>query len=112
MPPAEIRRPSSPHATLLRLLIAQPLVALGFRQLHSAFGLGGYGAAAPALCGLIAFILAGVLFAPGIASLLSRPLGLWLGGLFYTEERFTAPPDDLLFSLRLRILDRHFDSLN
>jgi hypothetical protein len=101
-----------PWLLVLRLLLALPLVALGFRQLHSAFELGGYGAAAPALFGLIAFILAGVLFAPSLLTLLSRPFGLWLGGLFYHEDRFTAPPDDLLFSLRLRILDRHFASVD
>lgn len=70
------------------------------------FGMLGYGVLSLGCC-----MAAGICFAPQLVPVVARPLANLLGGLIYPEQRFEAPPPDLLRKLRQSVTDRHFDSV-
>lgn len=59
-----------------------------------------------------AFIFAAILLVTNGSWLWFRPFGKLFGGLFYPEETITQPPKDLLFSLRMRLRDRFWESVD
>ncbi len=88
------------------------LVVQGFRLLFSASRSNGWDAAMPALFGVICFIAAAVLLAPRLVGIIAHPVTSLVGGLFYPQVRFTAPPDSHLVALRARIVDGQFKAAN
>jgi len=97
--------------TLASLVASAAFAVQGFRLLYRASQGAGWSAATPALFGVICLILAACLAAPRLVSVLTYPVNSLLGGLFYPQQHFTAPPDDLLLKLRIRILGREFESV-
>ena len=97
--------------TIVPLLASAAFMVQGFRLLFRASQGSGWSAASPALFGVICLIVAACLAAPRLVSVLTYPLNSLLGELFYPQQRFTAPPDDLLLKLRIRILGREFESV-
>jgi hypothetical protein len=94
------------------LIAAAGFTAGGFRLLFNASRNPGWGAAAPALFGVICLIIAACLVAPRIVGIITYPVTTLLDRLFHPADRFTAPPDSLLLSMRMRILDRRFDTVD
>lgn len=86
------------------------LIVRGFRFLFSISPGDSWGAAVPALFGFACMIAGAVCLAPGLIGVVTRPLTSFFGGFFYPEQHITAPPEPLIRALRLRILDRHFES--
>lgn len=97
---------------LVCLGCAAGLIALGLRFLTVAMGVGGLAAVGPALIGIGCFVGAAIFIAPSIVGTVVRPLTSWFGDLFYPTETLRQPPKDLLFSLRMRLRDRYWDSVD
>ncbi|MCS6244823.1 MAG: hypothetical protein H2172_13340 [Opitutus sp.] len=97
--------------TLTTLVASTAFAVQGFRLLFRASQGSGWSAASPALLGVICLIIAACLAAPRLVSVLTYPLNSLIGGFFYPQQRFTAPPDDLLLKLRIRISGREFESV-
>lgn len=97
--------------TIFPLLASAAFMVQGFRLLFRASQGAGWSAASPALFGVICLIVAACLAAPRLVIVITSPLNTLLGALVYPQHRFTAPPDDLLLKLRIRILDGQFESV-
>lgn len=98
-------------ARIIAIVAGVIFAALGLLCAYAAsevFSLGvvGFGMLSLGFC-----TAAGICFAPQLVPVVARPLTGLLGGLFYPEQRFEAPPEDLLRKLRQSLADRHFDSV-
>jgi hypothetical protein len=58
------------------------------------------------------FVSAAVAFALAFGGYMARPGARFLGSLFYPEETLKEPPENLLFALRMRLRDRHWESVD
>lgn len=91
----------------LRFGVAGWLIVGAFRSLGGA-GLGFFELSI--IYGVVQLVLAGIILGYMFSGWMSLPFGSFFGSLFYSSERITAPPADLLHSLRLKILDHYHDS--
>lgn len=98
--------------TVFLWLVATGLLVVAFRLLGEAFAQESLLVAlvyAPPAMGCL--IVAGLCVAPSFIGLAARQVGGFFGSLFYPEEYHQEPPTDLLKSLRMRIRDRMFWSV-
>ncbi len=90
------------------------LIALGMRILLSIpfaklAGATAIAVAGPAILGFACFITAGIFIAPQIVGVVARPITAWFDQMFYPTETLREPPATLLFALRQRLRDRHWE---
>lgn len=97
--------------SIASLVIAVGLLIGGGWFLVKASRVSGWGAAAPAVAGIGCWIVAAVFAGRHVARVVAFPLTALLGHLFYPQDRFTAPPKSLLRTLRARIAEGRFKSV-
>lgn len=68
--------------------------------------------ALPAMWGVAQLVFAGVTLGYSFASWISRPVGWFFGALFHPQDWFRDPPEALLRSLRVKIIDRQHGSVD
>jgi hypothetical protein len=96
---------------IVSLVCAVGLVIAGARWLMEASRLGGWEAAGPAVKGVACFIVAAVFIGRHATGILTYPVTSLLGHVFYPESYYTEPPRSLLRSLRGRISEGRFGSV-
>lgn len=95
------------------LLAALALLWLGLRFLALAGKQGAYlEAVGPAILGFSFFVGSGICVGIGFSGTLSLPLLRVFDHLFYPTETLRQPPKELLSSLRMRLRDRYWESVD
>lgn len=97
--------------TIVSWVIAVGLFAGGGALLVKASRSVGWEAAGPAVGGVGCWVVAAAFMGRHVTGLVAYPFGALLGHVFYPASHFTAPPKSLLLSLRARIADRQFRSV-
>ncbi|GEM_PF-4256864 len=97
--------------TLALAVIVVGLLVGGGLLLTKAARVSGWSAASPAIAGVGCLVMAAAFAGPRLAALITYPFGVLLGHVFYPASQFTAPPKSLLLSLRRRIAEGRFRSV-